>query len=218
MDPGGRLPASRISDLDHDHAGLAPFSQGTAQAAPSPPTRTPRPCTEQPASQGALASQCQPAGLLWAVGQGTDQANDSCVLAVLSIGQRQGAAVACMDGSGMQLCRRRCRSTKAPFCRLHAPPRTTAAPLSPQFVLHLFLCKRVEVGANELDHGRLLCSNHVQSLDMQVTWSGVPQPSYADVVALYVPALADPALTSPVKYAFAHRAATHMALGVGSLE
>jgi hypothetical protein len=51
-----------------------------------------------------------------------------------------------------------------------------------------------------------------------VTWSNVPNPSFADWIALMVPAGADMSTTAPAKYKVAASSPTHIRTGAGSLE
>ena len=50
-----------------------------------------------------------------------------------------------------------------------------------------------------------------------VSWSAVPAPTYTDLLAVFVPADADPRLVAPVKFTAASRSPTHMSAGAGSL-
>ena len=52
---------------------------------------------------------------------------------------------------------------------------------------------------------------------VEVWWSNVLTPRLDDLVALYVPADADPRKTAPVKFQYAFRSPTHRTLGAGHL-
>ena len=52
---------------------------------------------------------------------------------------------------------------------------------------------------------------------LEVFWSGVHGPKPDDLVALYVPADADPTKVAPVKFQRCARSATHSSVGAGRL-
>jgi hypothetical protein len=52
---------------------------------------------------------------------------------------------------------------------------------------------------------------------VDVFWSNVSGPRLDDLVALYVPADADPRKTAPVKFTYAFRSPTHRRIGAGHL-
>jgi hypothetical protein len=49
----------------------------------------------------------------------------------------------------------------------------------------------------------------------EVTWDGVPEPSFNDWIGLYVPASADVTSISPAKYKMASSVASHLSEGRG---
>eukprot|EP00884_Botryococcus_braunii_P013968 jgi/Botrbrau1/22572/Bobra.176_1s0005.1 len=52
---------------------------------------------------------------------------------------------------------------------------------------------------------------------LEVFWSGLHNPQRDDLVALYIPADADPKLTAPAKYKWLSKADTHLSSGNGTL-
>lgn len=58
---------------------------------------------------------------------------------------------------------------------------------------------------------------HASGEWLEVFWSGVVRPRPDDLIALYVPATADPRKAAPVKFQWADRAATHRSVGAGTL-
>lgn len=79
---------------------------------------------------------------------------------------------------------------------------------------------KVEAARSVPDNGVSIAVNstelHVSGEWFEVSWSGVPNPSYDDMIVLYVPADANPSHTAPAKFKMAARTTTHMATGGGA--